>query len=66
MNQIKRRVKIITKEDEMMVARLQMNYKDYNIKRIYEWFKDNPKVKWKDSIKKVVGIETPKETGMDI
>ena len=29
---------------------------DSNIKKLYEQFKDNPVVKWKDSIKKVVNI----------
>ena len=33
---------------------------------IYNQFKDNPKIKWKDSIKKVVGLEMPAEPGMDV
>lgn len=33
---------------------------------IYETLKDNPKVKWKDSIKKIVGIDRPTEKGLDI
>jgi DNA repair photolyase len=39
---------------------------DYHIKQLYKKFKDNPKVKWKDSIKKVVGIERPTEKGLDV
>lgn len=33
---------------------------------IYETLKDNPKVKWKDSIKKIVGIDRPTEKGLDV
>jgi DNA repair photolyase len=33
---------------------------------IYETLKDNPKVKWKDSNKKIVGINRPTEKGLDI
>ena len=39
---------------------------DENIWDIYSKLKDNPLVKWKDSIKKVVGIEAPAEAGLDI
>ena len=39
---------------------------DKNICNIYSKLKDNLLVKWKDSIKKVVGIEAPAEAGMDI
>jgi len=39
---------------------------DSNIWKSYNELKDNPLVKWKDSIKKVVGIEAPAEAGLDI
>lgn len=41
-------------------------YSDSEIHRIYETFADNPKVKWKESIKKVVGLDLPTRKGMDI
>jgi len=66
MNDIKRRVKIKTQEDERHVRQLLSYYSYENIMRIYYKFKDYPQVKWKDSIKKVVGIEAPKEIGLDI
>ena len=66
MNQVKRRVKIVTPEDQEQVARLEALYSDENIFKVYDAFKDNKKVKWKDSIKQVVGIEAPEETGLDI
>ena len=36
------------------------------ILELYELFKDNPKIKWKESIKKVVKIEIPMIKGLDI
>ena len=41
-------------------------YSDDNIWRIYNELKSNPIIKWKESIKKVVGIERPSEFGLDI
>lgn len=38
---------------------------DKNIKELYEKYKDNPKIKWKDSIKQVVGLERHVERGVD-
>ena len=42
------------------------SFTDEYIKDLYEMFKDNTGVKWKESIKKVVGIEVPTESGLDI
>jgi DNA repair photolyase len=39
---------------------------DDAIIRIYGQYKDNPVIKWKDSIKKVVGLERPTAKGLDI
>ena len=36
------------------------------IKAIYERHKDNPKIKWKKEIKKIVGIPLAEKPGMDI
>ncbi len=38
---------------------------DENILAIYSKLRDNPLIKWKDSIKKIVGIEAPAEAGLD-
>lgn len=40
--------------------------KDENIKEIYLKYKDDPKIKWKESIKKVVGLKIPEKAGLDI
>jgi len=39
---------------------------DRIIKSIYRRYKDNPKIKWKKEIKKVVGIPLAEKPGMDI
>lgn len=36
------------------------------IMELYSRYKDNPQIKWKESIKKVVGLEIPKEKGLDV
>jgi DNA repair photolyase len=33
---------------------------------LYKHFKDNPQIKWKDSMKKVLGLHRPSEKGLDI
>ncbi len=38
---------------------------DDEIKKLYEKFKDNPKIKWKESIKKVVGLAVSTKKGED-
>ena len=45
---------------------IEQGQTDDKIKLIYGMFKDNPLIRWKDSIKKVVGIEAPEKPGMDI
>lgn len=39
---------------------------DENMVSLYENYKDNPKIKWKESIKKIVGLDLPTERGLDI
>ena len=40
--------------------------KDENILILYKKYKHNPKIKWKESIKKIVGIELPLVNGLDV
>lgn len=39
---------------------------DERILALYARLKDEPKVRWKESIKKVVGLEVPTEPGLDV
>jgi hypothetical protein len=45
---------------------LKLTFSDDFILNLFRRFESNPKVKWKESIKKVVNIEIPEEVGMDI
>lgn len=39
---------------------------DQNIFDLYERYHDDPMIKWKESIKKVIGLKMPEEKGLDI
>ncbi|MBT5420616.1 MAG: hypothetical protein HOK80_06965, partial [Candidatus Cloacimonetes bacterium] len=39
---------------------------DDNMIELYNKYKNNSKIKWKESIKKVVGLDLPTEKGLDI
>ena len=63
------RLEINGYDDEEILGRAQELIawqSDDNIKRLYERYKDNGKIKWKESIKKIVGIKIPKKKGLDI
>jgi hypothetical protein len=46
--------------------RIRQGQSDTIIRQIYDRHKDNPLIRWKKEIKKVVGIPVPKINGMDI
>ena len=46
--------------------RLMADLSDEYIIGLYNRHKDNPQIKWKESVKKVVGIDIPVECGLDI
>lgn len=52
----------------MMERAKQLNawQSDENIKQLYSQFKENPLIKWKDNIKKVVGTPIATKSGLDI
>ena len=66
MNQIRRRVSIDDELIEEEVKRIESGQTDEKIWMIYEEYKDNRLIKWKESIKKIVEIELPNKPGMDI
>jgi len=66
MNHVEKRVKIENDEDREMADRIVAGQTDERVHEIYEALKDEPKVKWKESFKEVLGLETPEEPGMDI
>jgi hypothetical protein len=36
------------------------------IMELYAKYKDHPRIKWKESIKKIIGIDLPAQAGLDI
>jgi len=63
MNQVRSRVAIKTDEDVRMAMDIEENQTDAKIWALYESLKHHPKVRWKDSIKRVVGLKLATETG---
>ena len=57
LNNIRSRVKVETPEDQAAVLRIEQGQIDERIFEIFNSLEDNPLVKWKDSIKKVVGLQ---------
>ena len=68
MNHPKGRLKINggTEEDLEKIEELMAQHDDARITAIYNRYRYSPKIKWKESIKKIVGIEVPTEEGLDI
>lgn len=65
MNNVERRVKVENDEDRKMVDAIIAGQTDNKIWIIYNNLRNEPKVRWKESIKAVVGLELPKEAGLD-
>jgi len=65
MNQIGKRVKIVTQEDREQVQRIVLGQTDRQILSLYQALKNNPKIRWKESIKQVAGLPLAKEAGLD-
>ena len=68
-NYLTRRLRINGIRDKKSIERSKELIKlqsDRNIRRLYKRLKNNEIIKWKESIKKIVGIPIPTETGLDI
>lgn len=52
--------------EQKLGALMEHQENDANMFDLYKKYKDNPKIKWKESIKRVVGIDVPTEKGLDI
>ncbi len=63
MNKIGQRVEGV---DRGEIERVEAGQSDESIMAIYEGHRDNPKVRWKESIKKVVGLPLQEEAGQDV
>jgi hypothetical protein len=69
MNKLKARLKANGANDSAticMAEKLTAMQTDNWIQQLYLQYKANPQIKWKESIKKVVGIVIPAEKGLDV
>ena len=53
-------------EARLRANQLLSEHSDEYIRGIYQLYKDDPRIRFKDSIKKVVGLQRPQESGLDI
>jgi hypothetical protein len=65
MNHVRRRVKIETAEDERRVRLLEDGQQLSEIWFLYDTLRNEPLVRWKESIKSVVGLPLATEAGED-
>lgn len=65
MNRIEQRVRIDSKEAREQVNRIKSGQRDAQISSIYRRLQAEPLVRWKESIKIVVGLQLADEPGMD-
>jgi DNA repair photolyase len=65
MNQVETRIKVRTVEDHQAVAGIKKGQTNERIREIYGALQGNPKIRWKESIKKVVGLELAAVSGLD-
>ena len=66
MNHIRKYLVIDSAEMEAAVRRIESGQTKERIKVLYEVLRNNPKIKWKGSIKDILGIEGPDQPGLDI
>lgn len=68
-NRLKNIIKLNCGDDLVTLkaaAQLEKSQTDEWAKGLYKHFKDNPQIKWKDSMKMVLGLRRPSEMGLDI
>ena len=66
LNKIRKRVEITDDRDRIQVEKIIEGQTDERIISIYQHLKEEPLVRWKESIKEVVGLPLAKQPGMDI
>jgi len=50
----------------LAIARIEAGQTDEAVRRVYEQLKDEPKVRWKESYKAVLGLELASVAGLDV
>jgi len=59
------RARVVPGTSEQAIRRIEAGQTDEAIRRVYEKLKDEPKVRWKESYKKKLGLELATEAGLD-
>lgn len=65
-NQLRQRTAWKLPPDHPEIIRLLSWQTDEKVREIYDLLKGDPLIRWKDSYKKVIGIERPREAGLDV
>ncbi len=65
-NQLRQRTSWKLPSDHPEIVRLLSWQTDEKVLEIYKIFKDDPLIRWKDSYKKVIGLDRPDTPGLDI
>jgi len=67
-NMLNQRIALNCGDDETKARakELMACFTKERIIELYETYADNPKIKWKESIKKAVGLDLPDQAGLDI
>jgi len=65
-NQLRQRTSWKLPSDHPEIVRLLSWQTDEKVWEIYKMFKNDPLIRWKDSYKKVIGLDRPDTAGLDI
>ena len=65
-NQLRQRTAWKLPGDHPEIVKLLSWQTDERVLEIYEMFKNDPLIRWKDSYKKVIGLDRPETPGLDI
>jgi DNA repair photolyase len=65
MNHIKKSMRLADEKTKAALEGIGAQQTNQRILEIHEQLKSNPKIKWKEGIKKIVGIDIPDEYGLD-
>jgi len=65
MNKITSRVRVLNEEDARRVAAIRAGQTEGRVRALYRRYAGNPRIRWKESIKKVVGLPCHEVAGVD-
>lgn len=66
MNRIDERVRVDSEQMRLEIGRIKLGQRDEKLWELYRVLKPFGKVRWKESVKEVLGLELPSEPGLDI